>query len=373
MIIGTPTEVKTNETRVAMTPNWARRLTAAGHEVWVQKDAGKNSGFSNEDYEAAGVKIADTAKEIFDKAEFITKVKELQPQEFDLIREGQMIMTWFHLAEDYDKPMAQALVDRKSIGLSMELIVLDDGSRPTMKPMSDIAGSLAMLESVKYCQTMNGGTGLLLRRVYGLPVPKVVVLGGGSAGFNAAQVAVGLGLDVTIIEASWNRIDYLKAAIPEANVVLFEEHNLEKLLTECDLFINCIYPSPEPGKREPLVKRETVKKMKNCSLIMDIAGAEIVETSHYTTLGDPTFTEEGILHYCVPNMPSLCPKTATEALLMITGPYIMNIANKGLKQAAMDDAALRRCISTVNGQIVHPEIGINQEMPYVEFDFSMLD
>ncbi len=373
MIIGTPKEVKENETRVAMTPNWAKRLVDAGHEVWIQKSAGENSGFADEDYKAAGAKIADTAKEVFDKAEFITKVKELQPQEFDLIREDQMVMTWFHLAEDYDKPMAQALIDHKTIGLSMELIVLDDGSRPTMKPMSDIAGSLAMLESVKYCQTMNGGTGLLLRKVYGLPTPRIVVLGGGSAGFNAAQVAVGLGLQVTIIEASWNRIDWLKVAIPEAEVVLFEENVVEKLLIDCDVFINCIYPSPEPGKREPLVKRSTVKKMKKCSLIMDIAGAEIVETSHYTTLGDPTFTEEGVLHYCVPNMPSLCPKTATEALLMITEPYIMSIANKGLKQAAVDDAALRRCISTLKGQIVHPEIGINQEMPYIEFDFSMLD
>lgn len=373
MIIGTPKEVKTNETRVAMTPNWAKRLVDAGHELWIQKGAGVYSGFADEDYAAVGVNLADTAEEIYNKAEFITKVKELQPQEFDLIREDQMIMTWFHLAEDYDKPMAQALIDHKSIGLSMELIVLDDGSRPTMKPMSDIAGSLAMLESVKYCQPQNGGTGLLLRKVYGLPTPRVVVLGGGSAGFNAAQVAVGLGLHVTIIEASWSRIDYLKAAIPDADVVLFEPNAVEKLLIDCDVFINCIYPSPEPGTREPLVKRSTVQKMKKCSLIMDIAGAEIVETSHYTTLGDPTFVEEGILHYCVPNMPSLCPKTATEALLMITGPYIMNIANKGLKKAAQDDPAIRRCISTLKGEIVHKEIGINQEMPYTEFSFEMLD
>lgn len=373
MIIGTPKEVKANETRVAMTPCWAKKLVKAGHEIWLQKGAGLNAGFADCDYISAGANIADTAEEVFQRADFITKVKELQPQEFDLIREDQMIMTWFHLAEDYDKPMAQALLDRKSIGLSMELIVLDDGSRPTMKPMSDIAGSLAMLESVKYCQTINGGTGLLLRKVYGLPTPRIVVLGGGSAGLNAAQVAAGLGLKVTIVEASWNRIDYLKAVLPEADVVHYEENVMEKLLSECDVFINCIYPSPEPGKREPLVKRSTVRKMKNCSLIMDIAGAEIVETSHYTTLGDPTFTDEGILHYCVPNMPSLCPRTATEALLMITGPYIMSIANKGLKQAAMDDPAIRRCISTLKGQIVHPEIGINQEMPYVEFDFSMMD
>ena len=161
MIIGTPKEVKANETRVAMTPCWAKKLVKAGHEIWMQKGAGLNAGFADSDYVSAGANIADTAEEVFRRADFITKVKELQYQEFDLIREDQMIMTWFHLAEDYDKPMAQALEDRKSIGLSMELIVLDDGSRPTMKPMSDIAGSLAMLESVKYCQTINGGTGFI--------------------------------------------------------------------------------------------------------------------------------------------------------------------------------------------------------------------
>ncbi|NLD18971.1 MAG: alanine dehydrogenase [Clostridiales bacterium] len=373
MIIGTPKELKENETRVAMTPKWAKKLIDAEHEIWIQKDAGLNSGFSNEDYINAGANIADSIEEIYERSEFVTKVKELKPYEYNLIREDQMVMTWFHLAEDYDKPMAQALMDRETIALSMELIVLNDGSRPTMKPMSDIAGSLAMMESIKYCQTMNGGTGLLLRKVYGLPIPKVVVLGGGSAGLNAAQVAVGLGLKVSIIEASWNRIDYLKAIIPEAEVILFEEKSVAELLEDCDVFINCIYPSPEPGHREPIVKRETIRNMKKCSLIMDIAGAEIVETSHYTTLGDPTYTEEDILHYCVPNMPALCPRTSTEALLMITGPYIMNIANKGLKKAAEDDSSIKRCISTVKGNIVHSEIGINQEMPYTEFSFDMLD
>lgn len=373
MIIGTPKEVKANETRVAMTPIWAKKLVDAGHEVWLQSGAGVYSGYPDEDYTAVGVNIANTAEEIYNKADFITKVKELQPQEFNLIREDQMIMTWFHLAEDYDKPMTQALIDHKSIALSMELIVLDDGSRPTMKPMSEIAGRLAMLEAVKYCQTLNGGTGLLLTKVYGLPSPKIVVLGGGYAGFNAAKVAVGLGLNVTIVEASWDRIDYLKAALPEADVVLYEPIALENLLIDCDVFINCIYPSPEPGTREPIVKRSTVQKMKKCSLIMDISGAEIVETGHYTTLAEPTFTAEGVLHYCVPNMPSLCPRTSTEALLMITGPYIMNIANKGLKKAAQEDPSIRRCISTVKGNIVHSEIGINQEMPYTEFSFEMLD
>lgn len=374
MIIGTPKEVKANESRVAMTPAWAKRLVEAGHEVWVQKDAGALSGFSDEDYRNAGARIAATMADVYGKADFITKVKELYPQEYDLIREDQMVMTWFHLAEDYDKPMTRALLDHKTIALSMELIVLDDGSRPVMKPMSDIAGSLAMLEAYKYCQATNGGSGLFLRKIYGLPVPKAVILGGGSAGLNAAQVGIGLGLKVTVIENNRDRMDYLKSVIPEAEIILFEETNVEKACEECDVFINCVYPSPEPGKREPIIKRETVQKMKNCSLIMDITGAETIETAdHYTTLDEPTFTAEGIMHYCVPNMPSLVPKTSTEALLMITGPYIMQIANKGLKKAVLENSALRRCVSTLKGDIVHPEIGINQEMPYKEFNPDMLD
>lgn len=374
MIIGTPKELKENESRIAMTPVWAKKLVECGHEVWIQKDAGYKSGFSNEAYVNAGAKIADSLEEIYDKADFITKVKELKPVEYDLLREDQMIMTWFHLAEDYDVPMTKALLEHGTIGLSMELIVADDGSRPVMKPMSDIAGSLAMLEAYKYCQATNGGTGLFLRKVYGLPVPRIVILGGGNAGLNAAQVGIGLGLKVTVIENNWDRIAYLKTIIPEAEIILFEKNNVEKVCEECDVFINCIYPSPEPGKREPVIKRETVKKMKNCSLIMDITGAETIETAdHYTTIAEPTFMEEGIMHYCVPNMPSLIPKTSTEALLMITGPYIMQIANKGLKKAAEENAEIRRCISTLKGEIVHPEIGINQEMPYKKFSFDMLD
>lgn len=375
MIIGVPKEIKENETRVGMTPVWAKKLTSAGHEVWIQRDAGKFSGFSNEKYQEAGAVIADTIEEIYAKVEFIVKVKELKPKEYDLIHRDQMIMTWFHLAEDYDKPMTEALLNHQAIGLSMELIVADDGSRPTMKPMSDIAGSLAMLESIKYCQTIYGGTGLFLRKVYGLPTPKVVILGGGNAGFNAAQVAVGLGLNVTVIESSWARIDYFKYALPGVEVVIFEKNTVEALLEQCDLFINCVYPSPEPGKRRPLVTREMVKKMAKCSLIMDIAGAGIVETSHYTTLEDPVYKEENILHYGVPNMPSLCPKTATEALLMITGPYIMAIAGKGLRKAAEEDASIRRCISTLKGKIVHPEIALNQEMQseYMELDLDLLE
>lgn len=372
MIIGTPKEIKEDETRVAMTPYWAKKLVESGHEVLIQKGAGVLSGFCDDQYIEAGARLVDTLEDVYEQAEFVTKVKELMPREFDLIRENQLLMTWLHLAEDHDKPMTQALMDRKTIALSMELIVLDDGSRPTMKPMSEIAGSLGMLESVKYCQTINGGTGIFLKKVKGLPTPKVVIVGGGNAGSAAAQVALGLGLRTTIIEEDYDRLEWLKYALPGAEILLSEEGLIEREALDCDVFVNCVYPSPEPGERKYILKRETIRKMTNCSLIMDIAGAKTIETGKYTTLSEPVYVEEGVLHYGVDNMPSLIPKTATEALLMITGPYIMAIAEKGLKKAAEDDASIRRCISTVGGKLVHEEIAINQELPYTELDLDML-
>lgn len=371
MIIGTPKEMKANETRVGMTPKWAKILTDAGHCVLVQKEAGLGSNFSDEEYIAAGAKIVPSIDDIYQESELVAKVKEIKPYEFNLMKKDQMVMAWFHLAEDYDQKMTQALLDCQAIGLSMELIVLNDGSRPTIKPMSDIAGSLATLEAVKYSQKINGGSGLLLRKIYGLPVPKIVILGGGNAGTNAAQVALGLGLSVSVIEASWKRIDYLKLALPEAETVFWDKTAMDELISSCDVLINCIYPVP--GKREPVIKRESIRKMKKDAMIVDIAGSGIVETSHYTTLEDPVFLEEGHMHYCVDNMPALCPKTSTEALLMITGPYLLSIADKGLKQAAKEQEPLLRSISTLRGEIVHPEIGINQGMPYKKFELDMLD
>lgn len=369
MLIGCPKEIKVGETRVALTPHWTKILTDSGHKVLVQTDAGKACGFSDEDYTSAGATIASSLEEVYQKAEFVAKVKELLPSEYGLLRKDQIIMTWFHLAEDVDHEMTQALLDAKSIAIGMELIVLPDGTRPTIKPMSQIAGSLAMLEAVKYAQYGYGGQGILLRKIPGLPVPRIVILGGGNAGFNAAQVAIGLGLNVTIMEADWSRIEYLRNNLPQAEVIYWDEHILTELLIECDVFINTIYTRPG---QPTLVTREMVRKMKHSALIIDIVGSGIIETSHYTTLDDPIYFEEGVLHYNVDNMPSLCPRTATTNLLLITGPYIAAIANKGLKQAVIEDEALRKSIFTVDGRIVHEEVGIHQDMEYEEFDISML-
>jgi len=363
MIVGVPKELKIAETRVGLTPEWVKKLTTAGHKVLIQSMAGKGSGFPDENYIFAGAEVVDTIDEIYEKAEFVVKVKELQPYEYGLLRENQMVMAWFHMAEDVNHEMLQALLDKKTISLSMELIVLPDGTRPTIKPMSEIAGTLAMLEAVKYAQYGYGGPGILLRKMAGLPSSKVVILGGGNAGFNAAQVAVGLGLNVSIVEASMNRIDYLTKQLPQVEVLIWDKDMLSEILIHSDVLINTIYPMP--GAKS-LVTREMVGKMKPNSIIIDITGVGLIETSHYTTLEEPIYYEQDVLHYCVPNMPALCPQTSTNMMLMTTGNYILNIANHGLKDVVEKDEIVRNCISTWNGEIVHHEVGINHNMPHTE-------
>ncbi|MED3687505.1 alanine dehydrogenase [Peribacillus butanolivorans] len=370
MIVGVPKELKTAETRVGLNPTWVKKLTAFGHEVLIQSMAGEASGFCDEEYVLAGAKIVNTIDEIYEKSEFVVKVKELQPYEYGLLRENQMIMAWFHLAEDVNHEMTQALLDTKAISLSMELIVLPDGTRPTIKPMSEIAGTLAMLEAVKYAQYGYGGKGILLRKLAGLPSSKVFILGGGNAGLNTAQVAVGLGLNVTIMEASMKRIDYLNNQLPQVDILCWDKDMMFEELIQSDVLINTIYPMP--GVTEPLITREMVSKMKPNSIIIDIAGTGIIETSRYTTLEEPVYYEQEVLHYCVPNMPALCPQTSTNMMLMTTGPYIMNIANNGLKDVIVNDVIVRNCISTLNGEIVHHEVGINHNMPYTDINTELL-
>jgi alanine dehydrogenase len=335
----------------------------------VQESAGLACGYDDSDYVKNGAVIAGSIEEVYNDAEFIVKVKEIQPEEYKLLKENQIVMAWFHLAEDVDYDMTKALLDAKSIALGMELIVLPDGTRPTIKPMSEIAGSLAMLEAVKYAQYGYGGKGVLLRKLSGLPAPRVLILGGGTAGLNAAQIGLGLGLEVTIVEASWKRIAELRNIIPHADVVYWEQETIWQLLKECDAFLNTIYPMPGQGV---VITRDMVKTMKKDAVLVDIVGVGVVETAHYTTLKDSVYYEEGILHYNVPNMPSLCPKSSTKAMLQISGPYISAVADKGLKKAFLDDSSLKKSICTLNGIIVHPEVGINQNLPYTEFTVDML-
>lgn len=369
MIIGCPKEMKTGETRVALTPEWVKTLVGDGHEVIIQSNAGLASGFPDEDYKEAGATIADTIAEVYKKAEFVAKVKELMPEEFDLLQKDQIVMVWFHLAEDVDHDMLNAMLEHGTTGLGMELIKLPDGTRPTIKPMSEIAGSLAMLEAVKYGLVDRGGKGNLFRKLSGLPAPRVVIIGGGHAGLNAAEIALGLGLRVTIIENYWKRIAELRYMIPGAEVVAWEDESAYGYIKECDVLLNTIYPQPN---QECLVSREIVQQMKKDAVIVDIVGVGVIETAHYTSLEDPIYYEEGILHYNVANMPALCPKTSTKALLIVLGPYIQAIANKGLKKAFEEDPCLKKSICTLGGKVVDDECARNHERECVPFELSML-
>ncbi len=369
MIIGCPKEAKSGETRIALTPDWTRTLTNAGHEVLIQAGGGLACGFTDEDYMEAGAKIEKDIKDIYGNSEFVVKVKELQPSEYDLLQKDQVVMAWFHLAEDVDHPMLEALLEKQVTGIGMELIVLPDGTRPTIKPMSEIAGSLAMLEAIKYGQYIHGGPGILYRKLSGIPAPRVLILGGGHAGLCAAEIALGLGLQVTIVEKYWPRIAQLRYMIPGADVIYWEEENVYRLLRECDVLLNTIYPMPN---QPCLITRDHVKSMKKDAILIDIVGVGVVETMTYTTLEDPIYYEEGHLHYNVPNMPALTPKTSTNALLLASGPYILDIANKGLKKACKDDPALFNSISTCGGKVVHQEVGDNHQQGFTQFSLDML-
>lgn len=370
MIIGCPTEVKAGETRVALTPQWSKTLTEHGHTVMVQTQAGTKAGFTDEDYKNAGALIKECIEDIYDKAEFVVKAKELKPQEYGLLKKDQIVMSWFHLAEDVDFDMLHSMLDAGTIGIGMELIKLPDGTRPTIKPMSEIAGSLAMLEAIKYGLVDHGGSGTLFRKVSGLPAPKVLILGGGHAGLNAAEIALGLGLQVTIVENYWKRIAELRYMLPAAEVVCWEDSTVYNLISNTDVLLNTIYAIPN---QPCLISRVVVRGMKKDAVIIDIVGNGIIETMHYTTLLDPTYYEEGILHYNVANMPALCPKTATKALLMASGPYILAIADKGLKRACAEDPALFQSVCTLNGKIVHDEVARNHNLPCTPFNLGMLD
>lgn len=370
MIIGCPKELKEGETRVALTPDWVRTLKKDGHEILIQSTAGDASGFSDEEYRQAGAVIEPTIRDVYEKAEFVVKAKELQPEEFDYLQKDQMVMAWFHLAEDVDHDMLNAMLKAGTIGLGMELIQLPDGTRPTIKPMSEIAGSLAMLEAVKYGLVDRGGSGTLFRKLSGLPAPRVLIIGGGHAGLNAAEIAVGLGLRVTVVENYAKRIAELHYMLPGVEVIAWEDETIYRYIKETDVLLNTIYPQPN---QPCLIPRSIVKTMKKDAVIIDIVGVGVIETAHYTTLLDPIYFEEGILHYNVANMPALCPKTSTKALLNASGPYIRAIANKGLKKAFADDPSLKKSICTLKGQIVHDEVGRNHEMESVPFELSMLD
>jgi alanine dehydrogenase len=353
MIIGIPKEIKQQENRVSLLPSAAHQLTRRGHTVLVQKNAGVGSGYPDEDYLEAGAKIAETAEEVFAKADMIVKVKEPLPAEYGLLRKGQILFTYLHLAAS--KSLTEALLKSGVTGVAYETIQV--GNRlPLLEPMSEIAGRMSAVMGAYYLAKHNGGNGVLLGGVPGVLPGRVVVLGGGTSGINAARMAVGLGADVTILEVDLERMRFLDITMPGANTLYSNEAHLQELMPSIDLLIGAVLV---PGAKAPkLITRDMLRKMRPGSVLVDIAIDQggCVETSRPTTHLDPIFVEEEVIHYCVANMPAAYARTATQALTNITYRYVQLLADYGLEKACEKQPALTGGINTRDGKLTYEAV-----------------
>ncbi len=351
MKVGCVKEIKTEEFRVGMTPDNVKSYVNAGHEVHVEKGAGEGSGFSDEEYAAAGAVLADTAKEVWDWAEMIIKVKEPLPGEYPLFHEGLILYTYLHLAAD--KPQMDALLDAKVKGVAYETLMDPaNGGLALLAPMSQIAGRLSVQEGAKYLEKTYGGEGVLLAGVPGTPKAKVVILGGGNVGTNACKIAVGMGADVTILDVSNPRLAYLDDLFGSRVQTLFStDANIEKAVKDADLVIGAVLI---PGKAAPKIfKKAYLKEMKPGAVFVDVAVDQggCGETTKVTYHDDPIYTVDGIVHYCVGNMPGAVPRTSTIALTNATLPYGLEIAGKGLEKACREHDVLYSAINTYDGKL----------------------
>lgn len=367
MIIGVPKEIKNNENRVALTPAGAAELVKHNHKVYVQATAGMGSGFLDEDYESVGAKILPTIEEVYKLAEMIIKVKEPIESEYELIREDQLLYTYFHFASS--EKLTQAMIDSKSICLAYETVELPDGSLPLLVPMSEVAGRMSVQEGAKYLEKTYGGRGVLLGGVPGVHPAKVLIIGGGIVGTEAAKMAAGLGADVTIMDVSLKRLRYLDDIMP-ANVktMMSNDFNIREMVQSHDLIIGAVLI---PGAKAPsLVTRDMLQTMKPGTVLVDVAIDQggCIETTVPTTHDNPTFVIDDVIHYSVANMPGAVPRTSTIALTNATLPYAIKIANLGWKEACKQNAALKKGLNIVKGNIVYSGITENNNLKHVEVD-----
>ena len=349
-ILGCVKEIKNNEFRVGMTPDNVKSYVNAGHDVYIEKGAGEGSGFLDAEYEAAGAKMIDTAKEVWDTVEMMIKVKEPLPEEYPLFHEGLILYTYLHLAAD--KPQTDALLGAKVKGVAYETLIERNGSIPLLAPMSQIAGRLSIQEGAKYLEKRFGGEGVLLAGVPGTPKANIVILGGGSVGTNACKIAVGMGANVTIMDINLQRLAYLDDIFgARIQTLVSNDANIEKAVKEADLVIGCVLI---PGKSAPKIfKKKYLKEMKPGAVFVDVAVDQggCGETTKVTYHDDPIFIEDGVVHYCVGNMPGAVPRTSTIALTNATLSYGLQIAGKGLEQACKDNEVIYSAINTYDGKL----------------------
>lgn len=367
MKIGVPKEIKTNENRVALVPAGAESLVAGGHTVMIEKGAGEGSGFADSAYTAVGAKVGPDADTVWREAEMIMKVKEPITPEWPRMKKGQVIFTYFHFAAD--KELTLAHIKSGAICIAYETVELPNRELPLLTPMSEVAGRMAVQEGAKYLEKLHGGRGVLLGGVPGVPPGKVVILGGGIVGINAAKMAAGLGAKVTVLDVSLERLRYLSDVMP-ANVTLIysNRHTILEQISTADLVVGAVLI---PGAIAPrLIRREDLKIMQTGAVIVDVAIDQggCVETIHATTHENPTYVVDGIVHYGVANMPGGVPRTSTLALTNATFPYAKQLANKGWKKALKENPALQKGLNIVDGKVTYPAVAEAFGLPFTPPD-----
>lgn len=362
MIIGIPKEIKNNESRVAVTPAGVRQLVDHGHTVYVQASAGNGSGFADDEYLAAGAKLLPTIEETYAIADMIVKVKEPIEPEYKLIKKGQVVFTYFHFASD--RELTEAMIASGAVCIAYETVRLANGELPLLIPMSEVAGRMAVQEGCRFMEKPQGGRGILMGGVPGVKPAKVLILGAGVVGRNAALMAAGLGADVTIADISLPVLRHVAEVMPKNVKTLYSSrHNIEAELPSTDLVIGSVLI---PGAKTPhLITRDMLKLMRPGTTLVDVAIDQggCFETSVPTTHSEPTYSVDGILHYAVANIPGAVPFTSTLALTNATLPYAVALADKGWKKACADDTALRQGVNIVDGEVVYAGVAQAWDLP----------
>ncbi|MBY6277409.1 alanine dehydrogenase [Symbiobacterium thermophilum] len=368
MKVGVVRELKAYENRVAMTPAGVMAMVRAGHEVYVEHDAGRGSGFDDSEYVAAGARILPSNEDVWATADMIVKVKEPLPPEYDLMREGQIIFTYLHLAAEPE--LTRKLIERKSIAIAYETVQPADRSLPLLTPMSEVAGRMAVQIGAHYLEKAHGGRGVLLGGVPGVAPGRVAIIGGGTVGTNAAKIALGMGAHVTILDINADRLRYLDDIFgSRVETRISNEFEIANAVAQADLVIGAVLI---PGAKAPkLVTAEMVKRMAPGSVIVDVAidqGGSVETIDRVTTHQDPVYERFGVVHYAVANIPGAVPRTSTWALTNVTLPYALKLANLGWKEALRQDPALAKGANVVSGHVTYPAVAEAHGLEYVELD-----
>ncbi|MDI9355484.1 MAG: alanine dehydrogenase [Chitinophagaceae bacterium] len=371
MIIGIPKEIKNNENRVGAIPSGVAELIKRGHDVYVQESAGSGSGYSDEDYRIGGASVLPTIDSVYEKSEMIIKVKEPIEEEYTLVKKNHLLFTYFHFASN--QKLTKAMIDNGAVCLSYETVEKEDKSLPLLVPMSEVAGRMSIQQGAKYLEKPMGGMGILLGGVPGVRPAKVLIIGGGVVGTEAAKMAAGFNADVTILDISLERLRYLDDIMPKnVKTLMSNEYNIRELIKDHHLIIGAVLI---PGAKAPkLITKEMLAFMKKGTVMVDVAVDQggCFETTYPTTHQNPIYEVSGVIHYCVANMPGAVPYTSTIALTNATIPYAVNLANKGWKQACKDQKELKLGLNIIHSHVVYKAVSEAFHTPYKNVD-SLLD